>query len=157
VELPPDGPGDLILATEQGLVIRVDSTGTWVKTGKSEACESCSSKGACHMLGGGKAAEVQVLNPIGAGIGDRIVLKMDNSRLFKATFLVYMFPILMLILGALAGEGIARSAGLHSPAPPALLGFGGLAAGLFIMRVLANRLAQKDEYRPRIVKILGKA
>lgn len=145
------------MATEQGLVIRVDRTGTWVKTGTSEVCESCSSKGACHMLGGGKAAEVQVLNPIGAGIGDRIVLKMDNSRLFKATFLVYMFPILMLILGALAGEGIARSAGLHSSAPPALLGFGGLAAGLLIMRVLANRLAQKDEYRPRIVKILGKA
>ncbi len=91
------------MATEQGLVIRVDSTGTWVQTGKSEACESCSSKGACHTLGGGKAAEVPVLNPIGAGIGDRIVLKMDSSRLLKATFLVYMFPILMLILGAGAG------------------------------------------------------
>lgn len=145
------------MATEQGLVIRVDSTGTWVQTGKSEACESCSSKGACHTLGGGKASEVPVLNPIGAGIGDRIVLKMDSSRLLKATFLVYMFPILMLILGAGAGEWIARSAGLNSPAAPALLGFGGLAAGLLIMRVLANRLARKDEYRPRIVKILGKA
>jgi sigma-E factor negative regulatory protein RseC len=145
------------LATEQGLVIRVDSTGTWVQTGKSEACESCSSKGACHTLGGGKAAEVPVLNPIGAGIGDRIVLKMDSSRLLKATFLVYMFPILMLILGAGAGEWISRSAGLNSTAAPALLGFAGLAAGLLIMRILANRLARKDEYRPRIVKILGKA
>jgi sigma-E factor negative regulatory protein RseC len=145
------------LATEQGLVIRVDSTGTWVQTGKSAVCESCSSKGACHTLGGGKAVEVPVLNPIGAGIGDRIVLKMDSSRLLKATFLVYMFPILMLILGAGAGEWIARSAGLDSPAPPALLGFGGLVAGLLIMRVLANRLARKDEYRPRIVRILGKA
>jgi len=145
------------LATEQGLVIRVDSTGTWVTTGKSEACESCSSKGACHTLGGGKAVEVLVLNPIGAGIGDRIVLKMDTSRLLKATFLVYMFPILMLILGAGAGEWIARSSGLDATAYPALLGFGGLAAGLLIMKVLANRLAQKDEYRPRIVKILGKA
>ena len=148
---------DSILATEQGLVIRVDNTGTWVKTGKSEACESCSSKGACHTLGGGKEVEVPVLNPIGAGIGDRIVLKMDSSRLLKATFLVYMFPILMLILGAGAGEWIARSAGIDSPALPALLGFGFLAAGLLIMRVLANRLARKDEYRPRIVKILGKA
>ncbi|MBI5578846.1 MAG: SoxR reducing system RseC family protein [Deltaproteobacteria bacterium] len=145
------------MATEQGLVIRIDSIGTWVKTGQSETCESCSSKGACHTLGGGKEVEVQVLNPIGAGIGDRIVLKMDSSRLLKATFLVYMFPILMLILGAGAGEWIARSAGLGSPASPILLGFGGLAAGLLIMRVLANRLAQKDEYRPRIVKILGKA
>ena len=89
-----------------------------------------------------------MLNPIGAEIGDRIVLKMDTSRLLKATFLVYMFPILMLILGAGAGEWIARSAGLNSPAAPALLGFGGLAAGLLIMRVLANRLARKDEYRP---------
>jgi len=145
------------LATEQGLVIRVDSTGTWVTTGKSEACESCSSKGACHTLGGGKAVEVLVLNPIGAGIGDRIVLKMDTSRLLKATFLVYMFPILMLILGAGAGEWIARSSGLDPTASPALLGFGGLAAGLLIMKILANRLAQKDEYRPRIVKILAKA
>jgi sigma-E factor negative regulatory protein RseC len=145
------------LATEQGLVIRVDSTGTWVETGKSEACESCSSHGACHTLGGGKAVEVPVLNPIGAGIGDRIVLRMDTSRLLKATFLVYMFPVLMLILGAGVGEWIARSAGLDSPASPALLGFGGLAVGLLIMRVLANRLARKDEYRPRIVKILGKA
>lgn len=145
------------MATEQGLVIRVDSTGTWVQTGKSEACESCSSKDACHTLGGGQAAEVPVLNPIGAGIGDRIVLKMDSSRLLKATFLVYMFPILMLILGAGAGEWIARSAGLNSPAAPALLGFAGLAAGLLIMRILANRLARKDGYRPRIVKILGKA
>ena len=145
------------MATEQGLVIRVDSTGTWVKTGKSEACESCSSKGACHTLGGGKEVEVPVLNPIGAGIGDRIVLKMDSSRLLKATFLVYMFPILMLILGAGAGEWVARSAGIDSPALPALLGFGFLAAGLLIMRVLANRLARKDAYRPRIVKILGKA
>ena len=145
------------MATEQGLVIRVDSSGTWVKTGKSAACENCSSKDACHTLGGGKEAEVSVLNPIGAGIGDRIVLKMDTSRLLKATFLVYMFPILMLILGAGAGEWIARSAGFDSPAAPALLGFGGLAAGLLIMRVLANRLTRKDEYRPRIVKILGKA
>ena len=145
------------MATEQGLVIRVDSTGTWVKTGKSEACESCSSMGACHTLGGGKEVEVSVLNPIGAGIGDHIVLKMDSSRLLKATFLVYMFPILMLIIGAGAGEWVARSAGIDSPALPALLGFGGLAAGLLIMRVLANRLARKDEYRPRIVKILGKA
>jgi sigma-E factor negative regulatory protein RseC len=145
------------LATEQGLVVRVDHTGTWVKTGKSEACESCSSKGACHTLGGGKEVEVPVLNPIGAGIGDRIVLKMDSSRLLKATFLVYMFPILMLILGAGVGEWIARSAGLDSPVPPALLGFGCFSAGLLIMRALANRLARKDEYRPRIVKILGRA
>ena len=63
----------------------------------------------------------------------------------------------LLLLGAGAGEWVSRSAGIDSPALPALLGFGGLAAGLLIMRVLANRLARKDEYRPRIVKILGKA
>ena len=85
-----------------------------------------------------------MLNPIGA-IGDRIVLKMDSSRLLKATFLVYMFPILMLILGAGAGEWATRPARLRLPHHPRLLGFSGLAAGLLtFMRVLANRLAQKD-------------
>ena len=145
------------MASEEGVIIRIDAAGTWVRTVRSEACDSCSSKGACHTMGGGQEMEVAVLNPIQARVGDRVILKLDASPLLKATFLIYMFPILLLMAGAAAGEWISRSSGLDSPLPPALLGFGSLAAGLYVMRIIARRLAKKDEYRPRIARVLGKA
>ena len=144
------------MATEQGVVVRIDAAGAWVKTVRSEACDSCSSKGACHTMGGGKEMEVAVLNPIGARVGDRVVIKLGTSPFLKATFLVYMFPVLLLVVGAAAGEWISRSAGLGSPLPSALLGFGSLAAGLVFMRIIARRLAEKAEYRPRITRVTGR-
>ncbi len=144
------------MATEQGVVVRIDAAGAWVKTVRSEACDSCASKGACHTMGGGKEMEVAVLNPIGARVGDRVVIKLGTSPFLKATFLVYMFPVLLLVVGAAAGEWISRSAGLGSPLPSALLGFGSLAAGLVFMRIIARRLAEKAEYRPRITRVTGR-
>ena len=145
------------MATEQGVVVRIDADGAWVKTVRSEACDSCASKGACHTMGGGKEMEVAVLNPIGARVGDRVVITLGTSPFLKATFLVYMFPVLLLVVGAAAGEWISRSAGLGSPLPSALLGFGALAAGLLCMRIIARRLSGKAQYRPRITRVTGRA
>ena len=75
----------------------------------------------------------------------------------KGTFLVYMFPILLLVGGAALGEWIALASNLGSPLPSVLLAFGGLAAGLLFMKRVANRLAQRDDYRPRIARVIGRA
>lgn len=107
-------------------------------------------------MGGGKEMEVAVVNPIKARVGDRVALKLESSPFLKATFLIYMFPILLLVAGAAAGEWISRSFGLDSPLLSALLGFASLAGGLLLMKIIAHRLAKKDEYRPRIARILGK-
>jgi sigma-E factor negative regulatory protein RseC len=144
------------VASEEGLVVRVDAAGTWVKTVRSEMCDSCSSKSACHTMGGGREMEVAVANPLKARVGDRVVLKLETAPFLKATFLVYMFPILLLVAGATAGEWISLSFGLDSPLPSVLLGFGALAAGLLLMKAQANRLAQRDEYRPRIARVVGR-
>jgi sigma-E factor negative regulatory protein RseC len=146
------------MATEEGVVIRIDSSGTWVKTRRTGACESCSSRGACHTLGGGREEmEVSVLNPIGARPGDGVLLRMETSSLLKASFLIYLFPILMLMLGAGAGEWIARAFRIESPLPAAIMGFGALGAGLFIMKSVGSRLGTKSQYRPRIVRIVTRA
>ena len=144
------------MATEEGVVIRRDASGTWVKTLRSGACDSCSSKAACHSMGGGKEMEVAAVNTIGARVGDRVVIKMDTAPFLKATFLVYLFPILLLVVGAAAGEWISRSSGIDSPWPAALLGFGSLAVGLLLMTIIAGRLAKKDAYRPRISRVIGR-
>jgi sigma-E factor negative regulatory protein RseC len=144
------------LASEEGEVIRVDASGTWVKTVRSGACDSCSSKASCHTMGGGKEVEVSVVNTVGAHVGDRVILKMDTAPLLKGTFLVYMFPILLLVVGAALGEWISRTSGLESSWPSALIGFGSLAAGLILMRSIGRRLAERAEYRPRISRVVGR-
>jgi sigma-E factor negative regulatory protein RseC len=144
------------LATEEGVVVRIDAAGTWVRTVRSNTCESCSSKSACHTMGGGQEMEVAVVNRMDARVGDRVVLKLATSSFLKATFLIYMFPILLLVAGAAAGEWAARFCGLDSPLPPVLAGFGALAVGLLLMRTIARRLGKKDEYRPRISRVIGR-
>jgi sigma-E factor negative regulatory protein RseC len=145
------------LASEEGVIVRIDAAGTWVKTIRGEFCDGCSSKGACHTMGGGKEMEVAVVNPIEARIGDRVVLKLEASPFLKATFLIYMFPILLLVAGAAVGEWISQSFRLNSPWPSMLLGFGFLVAGLGVMKIMAQRLAKKEEYRPRITRVIGRA
>ena len=144
------------MANEEGVVIRADASGTWVKTLRSDACESCASQGTCHSLGGGKEMEVSAVNRIGARIGDRVVLKMDTLPFLKGTFLVYLFPILLLVAGAGLGEWISSSSNLQSPLPSILFGFSGLAVGLVIMKIIANRLVKRDDYRPRIARVIGR-
>ena len=107
-------------------------------------------------MGGGKEMEVAAVNTIGACVGDRVVLKMDTAPFLKSAFLVYMFPILLLLVGAAAGEWISRSFGIDSPWPSALLGFGSLAVGLLLMKIMAGRLAKNDAYRPRIFRVIGR-
>ncbi len=146
------------MATEEGLVVRRDETGIWVKTVRTGACESCASRGSCHTLGGGggKEVEVAVVDLPGTRVGDRVVLKMDTSPLLKATFLIYLVPILLLLCGAVAGQFLSSAAEVDSSTASAVLGFGALALGLFLVKTVGRRLSQKSAYRPRIVRVIGR-
>jgi sigma-E factor negative regulatory protein RseC len=81
---------------------------------------------------------------------------MDTAPFLKATFLVYLFPVLLLVVGATVGEWLARSSSAYSPLPAALAGFGSLAIGLVVMKLAADRLARRQSYRPRIVRVIGR-
>ena len=144
------------MATEQGIVLRTDSEAAWVKTVRSSACEGCTAKGSCNPMGGGggKEMEVKALNTAGANVGDRIVLSFETASLLKATFLIYVFPIILLIVGAAIGQVLAPLIGFSPSAVSVLLGFTFFFAALFIMKTRANKMAQKNAYRPKITKIL---
>ena len=88
------------MATERGIVTRTDSRGAWVKTIKTGSCEGCSARGSCHSLSDRGDMEVKAINAAGAKVGDRIVMSFETASLLKATFLLYVFPILLLIIGA---------------------------------------------------------
>jgi sigma-E factor negative regulatory protein RseC len=143
------------LATEKGIVLRTDSEAAWVKTVRSSACEGCTAKGSCHSMAGGNEMEVKALNTAGARAGDRVVLSFETASLLKATFLIYVFPIILLIVGAAIGQMLAFLIGFSPSALSVLLGFVFFFTGLFIIKARANKMAKKNAYQPKITKILA--
>ena len=142
------------MATEQGIVIKTDSGAAWVKTVKSGNCAGCSARGSCHTMGGDDQMEVKAINEVGAKVGDRIILSFETSSLLKASFLLYVFPILLLIVGAAIGQEMAPRFDFSPSGLSAIMGFSFFFAALVIIKTTADKLAKKNEYRPKVIKIL---
>ena len=144
------------MATEEGVVTKIESATTaWVKTTKSGACKSCSARSSCHSLGGGEEMEVEAINKAGAQIGQKVVLGFDTSPLLKATFLLYMLPILTMMIGAFIGQQLAPKLNLDTSFLSAIFGFLFFGLTLVFVRSKGNKMAKKDEYRPKIIRIIG--
>jgi sigma-E factor negative regulatory protein RseC len=146
------------MATEEGVVTRIESATTaWVKTTRSGACESCSARSSCHSLGGGEETEVEAINRAGAQIGQKVVLSFDTSPLLKATFLLYMFPILTMMAGAFIGQQLAIKFNVDSSFLAAVFGFLCFGLTFVFVRAKGNKLAKRDEYRPKIIRVIGRS
>ena len=127
----------------------------WVKTTRSSACASCSSKDACQGGGGGKEMEVEAINSADARVGDRIVLNIQTASLLKATFLLYVFPILALIAGAVLGQAVAVMRGIDPSGLSALFGFLFFGLAFVVIRITGRRLSTNASYKPEIIKVRG--
>jgi sigma-E factor negative regulatory protein RseC len=142
------------MATEEGIIIKIDADTAWVKTKKSKSCEGCGSRGACSIMGGGDEMEVEAVNAVGGKIGDRVVLNFDTTPLLKATFLIYVFPILCMLAGALMGANIAPRFNFDPSIFAAVCGFSFFGLAFVYVRIRGNRMSQEDQYRPKIIRIL---
>jgi sigma-E factor negative regulatory protein RseC len=146
------------VSSEEGIVIKLDSISdstAWVKTARSSACESCSARGSCNAESGGKVMEVKALNAAGARVGDRVVVTIMTSSLFKVSFLLYIFPVLWMIGGALIGQQLALALGHRDPSGLSVLMAFAFFGGAFLMiRLKGKSMARNAKYVPRIIKIL---
>lgn len=88
---------------EIGIVVRTEEYTATVRMARHASCESC---GACG-LGTTAASEFTVLNPVGAGPGQRVRVRVAPGTLYRAAFLVYVIPMLGLVLGYLVGRWLA--------------------------------------------------
>ena len=140
------------MATEKGIVTKTSLGTAWVKTMQSEACEGCSSCGTCNAQR--PDSEVEVVNEVGAKVGDRIIIDFKTSAFLKVTFMLYIFPIICLTLGAMLGLRFAEEYGYDPSAASALMGFAAFFASVFIIRMAGRKMATRKHYRPQITKIL---
>ena len=141
------------MATEQGVVIKTMDSIAVVKTKKSEACEGCSSRDSCMTKG--NDMEVEAINRIGAMAGDGVMIEVQTRPFLKATFLLYVFPIVCMILGAVLGEKLAPQMGYDdASALSAILGFAFFFISVWIVKTKGKKMGEDEAYRPKIVRIL---
>ncbi len=146
------------MATAEGIVTKVYSSTAWVKCTKCAACESCSAKGFCDTGGGtsNDDVEIEAINAAKAKVNDKVVINFETSSLLKATFLVYMIPVLFLIIGVVIGEKLAPILNYDQTILSIIVGFLFLFTSFFFVKTKGNELSRKDAYKPTIIKLLDR-
>ena len=142
------------LLTEEGTIKRIDGQKAWVTTVRSEACHHCEARGACKVLGSGKEVEVMADNLAGGREGDRVLLGMERKSVLLATFLVYMVPVLFMMIGAVIGSKISSAISMNKDSAALICSLIFFTVTLLIVRRKGKILGNKQEYTPKIIKVL---
>jgi sigma-E factor negative regulatory protein RseC len=100
--------------------------------------------------------EVEALNDLGAVAGDQVQIRFDTGKLMGISFFIYIFPVLMLIAGAVLGQRMAPLYQMNESTASALAGFGFFGVAFLVIRLGGSALAGKREYQPRIAKIVSR-
>ncbi|MGB9499431.1 MAG: SoxR reducing system RseC family protein [Dissulfuribacterales bacterium] len=145
------------MAKEEGIIIKYNKTTAMVKTIQSTACDSCSEKDVCKTTGGGKIMEVEAINTANAKLGDLVVVSFDTGQLFMLSFMLYVFPIIAMIIGALFGEHIAKNFNANPSTFSAIFGFSFFFISMGIVKLKDKKARKSGKYRPEIIKIKRKA
>ncbi len=145
------------MALEEGTITRTTKDTAYIITRRMTACEGCSERHVCHSAGQNKEIEVEAANPIHAEPGDTVMVAFKTSQLIVLAFMLYVFPILALVAGALLGNSILAPNLKGDPSVFAAL-FGFLFFGIAMGAIkLKDRQAKKTgQYRPVIVEIKKK-
>ena len=141
------------MVTEQGIIINATPSQVWIKTHRSTSCKNCEAKDTCNEKNNFKEIIVQVENTLNASTGDSVILGFKTGPLLKLTFMLYIFPIIFLIVGAGIGQAIAPFLQIDQSLTSLLLGFVCFTLSFIIIKKMNNKLAVKKEYKPFLVKI----
>lgn len=134
-------------------VVRIEDGLAWFEPEQTTSCGHCASAAQCGAKGiGSLASRVELRrfrldNATGLGIGERVVVGVDERSLLRASLTAYALPL----LAALAIGALAQALFASDLATMMSMAFG-LAAGLLASGRVARRLAARGELEPRFLR-----
>ncbi len=141
------------MITENGIVTQANANMAWIKTTRTAACESCSSKDSCGTNHhGSQEMTVTVKNTLGVEKGDPVVIGIQSKPMLYLSFLLYVFPIILLLIGAVIGDSIGPSFDMDESASAMIVGFLFFGAAFLVVRKKQAVMSEKDEYKPFLVR-----
>lgn len=89
-------------------ITRIEGDGAWVSGEAPASCGACAGKGCGSSIFGRfwhpDEPEFRVDNPIGAAIGEAVVVGLPDGALLRATLASYVAPLALLLICAGAGN-----------------------------------------------------
>ena len=138
------------MMNQEAVVARIEGDHAYVEVGNTGVgCGRCHETGGCQsgilgQLFSSKPRQFRIANRIGAMPGDRVVVRVAGGQALRAALLTYILPVLLLLLGAVAGT--AQGEAGNSDASAALGALAGLAigvlAGLTLRRARIGKIAE---------------
>ncbi len=139
---------------ERGIVKKIDGPKALVLIQRSSACDSCT-EGKCLVSTEGDA-EMEAINVADAKIGDKVKVVTQAASYIKGSLLIYGFPALALIIGAVLGRLYLPDI-VSTSDPDALsaaAGFTSLGVSLLLVKAISSKLEKKTEYNAVIEEII---
>ncbi len=142
------------MLTETGVVVGLDGHDALVQTQSRLACSSCAQSKGCgtgviEEYLSSKSFITPLLNPLNAKIGDVVKLELPKASVVKASIVVYLLPLLLLI----AFSGAASAAELPE-AYITIIGIVGLACGMLVIKFYNHKIKNNEFYHPVMVSII---
>ena len=129
---------------EEGLVLSVTPAAgdrpahAKVRLLAGDHCEGCPASVICKPESGDKRL-IDVVDPVGVEVGERVRVMVPGGAVLKASFLVYGLPLLLMLVGVWLGTRIWPAENGMRDLWSFLLG-AGLAAGAFpLVRAMMKR------------------
>jgi sigma-E factor negative regulatory protein RseC len=145
------------MEVEKGYVEKTQDGWAWIVTYRRDACDHCGQKGFCQMSDGGDKMVVKAKNALGAKIGDEVEIYLSAGKKFKVLFIVYIFPVLGLLSGAILGHSIAPLIGLKREIGTMVFTFLGLFLTFLIIPFFSHRLDTSGQMIPLVSRITRRA
>ena len=141
------------MSTEAGVITKVTGEKAMVLVKRTSMCAGCGSRGSCNISDSKKEIEAEALNTAGGKEGDTVLLEIKSASLLKMSFLVYLFPVVALIGGAIAGMKTGDRYSQDIELFAMLVGIAAFAVSLILIKLVSGWMKNKNEYMPEIVKI----
>ncbi|MEW9077088.1 SoxR reducing system RseC family protein [Terrisporobacter glycolicus] len=133
---------------EVGYVVEQNDDITKIKLGRHSECKNC---GACP---GNNNLIVSVNNTIGAKVGDKVCVQIQQDNIVPSVYIVYIQPLLLVFMGSIIGYLV--SVYTHKSATVLKVVFGAI---FFIISIIfikvADKKAGKRNNLPTIIKIIS--
>jgi sigma-E factor negative regulatory protein RseC len=133
------------MVEEAGVIVSLDGNYASVAPLSLTDCKSCAGSGGCGTtllapLFSKKKRLLVAENTINAKPGDEVVIGLNRTALVFASLMVYLVPLLVLVIAAVAGESLALGLGLEDGELIAILsGLGGASLTfIFVSRVIRS-------------------
>lgn len=140
---------------EEGVILEIKDGTAIVRAQRTTNCDKCATKAVCHGVSETDML-VEALNPVNAKVGDRVYISIGAGTVIKAGALIYLFPLIAFIFGAVVAQAWSERVVPHwnKDFVSAGAGFIFLVLTYAALSFYGNTAKTKKSYMPVILRVV---